>query len=296
MKPILTPRELAEAIGVSESSVKRWVDDGSIPATKTSGGHRRIPIDKAVRFIRDNRSVVLRPDLLGLSDVASVAEDFPTAGEETEALFECLLAGEGERVKGLVLTLYLNGHSVGDIVDGPIQGSMRRIGELWEHRPEGVYLEHRATEIVYQALMRLRNLLPTGPGRPIAVGGGAPGDPYFLPSLCVATVLEAAGVEAVNLGADLPLASLEIAIEQLDASLAWLSVTGDTFPADLDDQIQATADSLIDRRIPLVVGGRRSSTLGLRSSGNLHMARQMAEIEAVAHGMHFSGGTALETN
>ena len=109
-------------------------------------------------------------------------------------------------------------------------------------------------------------------------------------------MLEAAGVEAVNLGADLPLASLEIAIEQLDASLAWLSVTGDTFPADLDDQIQATADSLIDRRIPLVVGGRRSSTLGLRSSGNLHMARQMAEIEAVAHGMHFSGGTALETN
>ena len=42
MKPLLSPKELADAIGVSESSIKRWVDNGEIQATKTSGGHRRI--------------------------------------------------------------------------------------------------------------------------------------------------------------------------------------------------------------------------------------------------------------
>ena len=33
MKPVLSPRELAEAIGVSESSIKRWIDDGVIQAS-----------------------------------------------------------------------------------------------------------------------------------------------------------------------------------------------------------------------------------------------------------------------
>jgi len=37
----LSPRELAEALGVSESSLKRWVDAGKIAASRTEGGHRR---------------------------------------------------------------------------------------------------------------------------------------------------------------------------------------------------------------------------------------------------------------
>lgn len=53
MKPLLSPRELAQAIGVSESSIKRWIDDGLIGATKTAGGHRRIAGSEAIRFVRE---------------------------------------------------------------------------------------------------------------------------------------------------------------------------------------------------------------------------------------------------
>lgn len=296
MKPSLTPRELAQAIGVSESSVKRWVDDGSIAASKTSGGHRRIPIGEAVRFIRNTQSVLLRPDLLGLSDVASVADDFPGEGEETEVLFEHLRSGAAEEVKGLVLTLYLNGHSVAEIVDGPIQGSMARIGELWQHRPEGIYLEHRATEIVHQALVRLRTLLARQPSRPVAVGGAAPGDPYLLPSLGAAIVLEAAGMEAVNLGADLPIEALELAVDQLGASLVWISTSGSRIPAETGTLIRQLAHRLVKRRVPVVVGGRRVAALGLRSGDNLRVAKTLGELEAIAQGMHFSGDSTLEPN
>ena len=156
MKTILTPRELAKAIGVSESSVKRWVDDGSIQATKTSGGHRRITIAEALRFIRDSRSLLVRPDLLGLSDITSIADAFPAHGEETESLFKYLREGEAEEAKGLLLTLYLNGYSIAEIVDGPLRGAMNRVGELWEHDREGIFFEHRATEIAIQSVMRLR--------------------------------------------------------------------------------------------------------------------------------------------
>ena len=53
MKPLLSPRELAQAIGVSESSLKRWADAGQIRVARTAGGHRRISIADAVRFIRE---------------------------------------------------------------------------------------------------------------------------------------------------------------------------------------------------------------------------------------------------
>ena len=55
---------------------------------------------------------------------------------------------------------------------------------------------------------------------------GAPsGDPYILPTLCAATVLESQGFNAVNLGADTPLHSLLLASEALRSQLVWLSVS-----------------------------------------------------------------------
>ena len=65
MKPLLSPKDLAQAIGVSESSIKRWVDNGEIQATKTAGGHRRIPISEAVRFLRETRSGLVNPEAIG---------------------------------------------------------------------------------------------------------------------------------------------------------------------------------------------------------------------------------------
>ena len=43
---------LVDALGVSESSVKRWVDGGDLVAQRTAGGHRRIARGEALRFAR----------------------------------------------------------------------------------------------------------------------------------------------------------------------------------------------------------------------------------------------------
>jgi excisionase family DNA binding protein len=296
MKAILTPRELAQAIGVSESSVKRWVDDGAIQATKTAGGHRRIQIQEAVRFIRDSHSVLVRPELLGLSDITSIADTFPAHGEETESLYRYLKDGAADEAKGLLLTLYLNGHSVAQIIDGPVQGAMGRLGEIWAHDEEGIFVEHRATEIAIQSVMRLRSVLPKTTPRATAVGGAVPGDVYRLPTLSAATVLEAAGLEAVNLGPNVPIHSLEIAVDRVDAKLVWLSISSQDVPMGLSREIQELAGRLSFRRIPLVVGGRSAGALQLRSSGNLRAGGSMAELEAIALGMQFSVGEGERPN
>jgi excisionase family DNA binding protein len=54
MQNTLSPRELAAAVGVSESSLKRWADEGRVKVARTAGGHRRIELAEAVRFIRQS--------------------------------------------------------------------------------------------------------------------------------------------------------------------------------------------------------------------------------------------------
>lgn len=38
---LLTTREAADILGVGPTTVKRWSDEGKLPAIKTAGGHRR---------------------------------------------------------------------------------------------------------------------------------------------------------------------------------------------------------------------------------------------------------------
>ena len=38
---LFSPKQIGNALGVSEASIKRWVDKGKIDCVKTTGGHRK---------------------------------------------------------------------------------------------------------------------------------------------------------------------------------------------------------------------------------------------------------------
>jgi excisionase family DNA binding protein len=80
-KRLLSPRQLATAIGVSESSLKRWIDDGLLSAARTAGKHRRIPLAEAIRFIRSQRAPLVRPDALGLPDLDAMVNELTSSDE-----------------------------------------------------------------------------------------------------------------------------------------------------------------------------------------------------------------------
>ena len=52
MRDLLTPKQVARAIDVSESSIKRWCDKGVIETQYTAGGHRRITMAGLIEFVR----------------------------------------------------------------------------------------------------------------------------------------------------------------------------------------------------------------------------------------------------
>lgn len=284
MKSLLSPRDLADAIGVSESSLKRWADAGKIQVSRTDGGHRRIPLAEAVRFIRATGAQVVRPDILGIGEVPG-----NEGASADDALFHHLRDGNGRDARGLLIGRYLAGESVAALADGPIAGAMRRIGELWQHDPRAVFIEHRATDVCLQAVTHLRALFEPPADGPVAVGGAPGGDPYLMPSMLVAMVLAAEGLRPINLGPDTPVASLRHAIAHHRPRLVWLSVSS-AVGTGIDDEAAVMARELATAQRALVIGGRHRHEL-IATARHGCMVSSMTELAAFARGL-VSGGAA----
>ena len=280
MQSYLSPRDLARAVGVSESSMKRWADGGAIQMTRTAGGHRRIPRQEAIRFIRETKARVLRPELLGFAE----AERAPESSEDS--LFEALRRGSRDQVLGLVQGWFLAGRPLAWIFDGPVADAMERIGRLWEHGPDGILREHRATDLCVQAVTQVRLALPrTGADALSAVGAAPSGDPYLLPTLMAAAVVEEAGMRPVNLGPETPLAVLQDAAEQQRAALVWLSAS----TVEGAESTKAALPKIMEALAPLgthvMIGGRAAHLLDPFGSPQLTLATHMAELAAFAKGL-----------
>src|SRR5690606_31435960 len=127
MRTHLSPKDLALATGISESSVKRWIDQGLISAVRTEGGHRRIALDEAIRYIRQHRLDVVSPQALGLSDLPDLGPAGVDLTQAAPALSQALQAGLGPQVRGQLLSLYLAGHPIAAIADGPVAVAMHEI-------------------------------------------------------------------------------------------------------------------------------------------------------------------------
>lgn len=267
---------------MSESSLKRWADGGLIQFSRTGGGHRRIAIGEAIRFVRAIRAPLVKPELLGLRDLSSETAEILAPESPAERLFAHLRDGRAREARALVLSLYLQGQGVAEIADGPIRLAMERLGALWKHDPAGIYIEHRATDICIQAVEQLRLLVEPAQFHAVALGGGPPRDPYLLPSLLVATALAAEGWHAVNLGADTPADAFLRAIEVHAPRLVWISISSIGELSEVDDTIRVLAQRLSERNATFVVGGRALATTTGFAGPNVRCCRTLAELITVA--------------
>ena len=257
MKKHVTPRQLAEAIGVSESSLKRWADAGRLSASRTAGGHRRIQFAEAIRFIRESGAMVVQPDALGIPELDHMVISGAMAPHEADQrLLEFLLAGRDREARGLILTLFLGGMPIATICDGPIHTAMDHLGELWKQGDHGIYLEHRAVDICVQALNQVRQMFDPPENAPLAIGGGGPKDPTLIPTIAAAATLNENGMRVHNIGPDVPISALRLAALDHNASLVYLGFTHECDPDLIAGQVQKLAEELEARRTWLVLGGR----------------------------------------
>lgn len=286
MKSVLSPKELGAAIGVSESSLKRWADSGRLQFARTAGGHRRIDRTEAIRFIRSQGFALERPGILGLQDIDSISPG-PDMDDPAGAISAALSRGETERARGLALAQYIEGMPLSLIIDRMIAPAMRAIGDRWRHGEDGILIEHRAADICTQILERVRSLGVIGPDRCTAVGGGPADDPYVLPSLMAASVLASEGWNETNLSANTPTAVLAQAAVESRANLVWVAFStedgAERARQVTSDLRNALDDSGLDASI--VIGGPALNAVTSIDMPGVYLARSMTELAAFAQGL-----------
>lgn len=228
MDELLTTRQVAAELRVSESSVKRWCDMGLIPMQRTAGGHRRIGRTSLDQFLNTHYRTLTRTKTDSNQMVLDAVDVYQTSTREEIArkFQQALMAGDEAACKDLLHRWYQRFQGMAHLGDLLIAGSMETIGKLWECGRAEVYEERRSCEICMQLLAELKSRVPDVPsGAPRAIGGTIAGDHYTLANSLVELVLREAGWNASSLGGNLPLETILVAVRRERPKLLWLSIS-----------------------------------------------------------------------
>ncbi|MEM7476708.1 MAG: helix-turn-helix domain-containing protein [Planctomycetota bacterium] len=288
MEDQLTTRQVAAALSVSESSVKRWCDSGDIPTERTVGGHRRIPLAGLLEFLeRTNRRVV--SPLIPPVEAKPTRQVPPKSRQDvsTERFLEALVGGDEDAARRILTIAYAQQESFAWLADEYIAKSMVQVGDLWDCGSLNIYQERHGCEICSRLIYEMGRLLPDPPlNAPLALGGTPTGDLYSLPSQIVQMVFKESGWRALNLGTNLPLPSIVAAAEQHKPKMVWLSCSYLRDPEQFVEQYSGFIAELPDETM-VVIGGRAlndSLRPRLKYTGHCDNMQQLAAFAAALHG------------
>lgn len=257
-QPQYSPKQLAEALCVSESSVKRWCDRGAVPTIRTLGGHRRVTLDGLHQFLKQTGRELSNPGVLGLPNLSLLSRrHVPGSDDSVHSAFrEALALGMEATCRRILQERITSGWSATEAAEKLITDAMCGIGEAWTCDQLDIYQERRGCDIALRLVNELRaSLPPIDPGAPVAIGGAPAGDPYQLPTALVELALRQVGWQAMSLGNNVPLESFQQATHDCDPQLVWLSVSSISDPIVFVAQVNEFAERL-GENVPLLVGGR----------------------------------------
>ncbi|MDD7987368.1 helix-turn-helix domain-containing protein [Lentisphaera marina] len=107
---LFSPKEVAQALAVSEASIKRWVDKGLIKAEKTSGGHRKISLLSLQQYLKDNNKELVHPEVIDSG--ISAARKSGKLQEAKDLFYQALLSCDAKAIRAIPYDLFLAGMSL----------------------------------------------------------------------------------------------------------------------------------------------------------------------------------------
>jgi methanogenic corrinoid protein MtbC1 len=255
MKELLTPKQVGRALGVSEASVKRWCDRGLLSASRTAGGHRRLPINGVIQFLRQRGHPIAQPEVLGLPPLSGRGE--ATVDRSVARLSKALKVGDDLQSRQIILNLYLARRTMTDICDRVIAPAFHGLGDAWQHGEIEVYQERRGCEITLRILHELQGMLPDPLDHAsYALGGTLESDYYTLPNAMVELTLREQGWLAESHGCGNPADTLAAAIHERRPRLFWLSASTFESPDAFLHEYRTVQEAASAADVAIAVGGR----------------------------------------
>lgn len=293
-----SPKEVAQRLGVSESSVKRWLDQGVVPVLRTAGGHRRVSQESleellqrlktttgyprlssqvvesdlgdgrrltdpssgaiSVREVSDSRTQRFAADSLRDWDFAAQPAGPPVLKELAEAFADALMQGRDDDCVRMVDRLIASGFPMATAIDLLATPAMHCLGKRWETGELAIYQERRACGIVKDLIRRLKERLTVPQNGPVAIGGTPSGDLYELPTALVELALCERGWQALSLGCNLPVSEFLAAVAEYRPRVLWFSLSY------VRDEESLVADfnqlaAAIPKQTAILIGGRAAT-------------------------------------
>ncbi|HET6964743.1 MAG TPA: cobalamin-dependent protein [Acidimicrobiales bacterium] len=211
----LTIEEAAARLGVHYMTVYRYVRTGRLPAEYRDGRWHIRPDD-------------LDASSQGRAGRRSPGHASPSLAIASERMLDRLVAGDASGAWQIVEQSLLAG-TPRDVYLQVLGPCLRTIGDRWESGALTVADEHRATAVAIGLVGRLSPMFGRrGRHRPGCVLlAGAEGDHHAIPLMMVADLLRAEGFNVIQLGADVPLATLLTMAGAADLTAVGLSASTD---------------------------------------------------------------------
>lgn len=287
---VLSTADVARLFNVTETTVKRWADEGTLTCQKTPGGHRKFDMRCVVEFAEKNHfepvGVLTIPegDRLGQRiQVAVLGRDFP---ELVAAFVEKALSPDPNDLSRYLSYLYQHRVQLWEIHDHIIRPGMEEIGARWFRGEIGVNHEHRASYETLEALVKLQTQIrmKSQKGRS-AVCSCLGEELHEIGLRCAAHLFESEGWATTYLGARTPVEAVTTAIRETHPTIVSLSVTyvpPGGIPA---KEFRSIVDAAREVNAQVILGGRGAHAL-LRDPawpGELHTSSRelLLSIEAI---------------
>ncbi len=218
-KIYISTKQAAQALNVSESSIKRWIDDGSITAIRTPGGHRRITLENFDHFLQTTGLKVVNFQHLGLDNSAL------TKTEEGISTFaQSLLDGDIFALRQSIQRTILSGASSPQICDELIYPAFQKVRQQCSHPSEECRVLHRAIELIRRLLHEITRESNNSKSMKIVfadIGYEVDALPTYLAQYVVSE-----RTTPLQLGAQVPLEVLVGALKTWQPKILWISASG----------------------------------------------------------------------
>ena len=176
---------------------------------------------------------------------------------DVNAMMETLIAGDQEKLIGLVQNALQSGTDGKEILnDGLIKG-MDIVGERMESGEMFIPEVLRCAKIMSAALDILKPHLPEGGIQAVGrvVIGTVKGDLHDIGKNLVMMMMESAGFEIFNLGVDVAPEAFVTAVKENDANMVGLSALLTTTMPMMKATVDALVESGLRDQVKVIIGG-----------------------------------------